>query len=870
MSSKRIALISLVLVCFACASPAAVPDPDVGWWKFDEGAGGTAADSSGKGRTGEIQGATWVDGGWNGLGWCLDFDGNDDRIELGVIDVQGAGITLAAWINSRAFNINDGRIISKANEWGENDHWWMLSTINSTAAQSFLRFRLKTQGQNTTTLIASQGALRLGEWQHAAATWDGATMRLYMNAVQVASVAKAGSAVATNASVRAAIGSQPKGAYATDPLHANKFFNGLMDEVRIYSSALSAAQLQELIQGLHPIAWKPDPASGAEGVLQPLLRWSPADNAVVRDVYFGTTPDLGPEQLVASRQALTMYWHMAGVTPGTTYYWRVDEIDAAGKVATGKVWTFTSASLTAYKPQPADGAKWIDPAGVKLSWLPGMNAIAHDAYFGGNQADVAAGTGGTLKQAKQFTLDFGPGALEPGTTYYWRVDEILADGSKKAGAVWSFTTVAPGGGLKGEYFSEPDLTGAPVLVRTDPGVHFAWGTTGPGAPLPGSRYSVRWSGDLEAAFTETYTISVYADDGVKLWFNGVLVVDKWFGQEAGSPRYTVKAALEAGQRYPIVMEYFFTSGSAVAELSWESPRTPAQIIPAGALSLLLRAHSPNPPQQAVNVRHTPVLSWRAGEKAAQHDVYFGDNREAVAKATRADAVYQGRRKLEATAFEPGDLEWNKTYFWRVDEVNDAAAGSPWTGSVWSFTTANFVVVEDFEIYTEDEGNRIYETWIDGWENKTGSLVGYLEAREGTFGERQTVHDGRQSMPLAYDNANVPYRSEAERTWAKPQDWTVNGVNTLVLHVKGKTDNGADPLYVVLEDSAGRSGVVTHADARIATSTVWNEWVIPLSSFSSAGVNAAAIKKMTIGLGQRGATAPGGQGLLFIDGIWVRR
>ncbi len=206
----------------------------------------------------------------------------------------------------------------------------------------------------------------------------------------------------------------------------------------------------------------------------------------------------------------------------------------------------------------------------------------------------------------------------------------------------------------------------------------------------------------------------------------------------------------------------------------------------------------------------------------------------------------------------------------MDEVNEASADSPWTGSVWDFTTANFVVVDDLEAYTDEEGNRIYETWVDGWTNSTGSLVGYLEAREGTFGERQTVYGGRQSMPLAYDNAQAPYCSEAERTWAKPQDWTVNGVNTLVLHVKGKTDNGPDPLYVVLEDSAGHIGVVTHPDARIAISTMWNEWVVPLSNLTTAGVNAAAIKKMSIGLGQRGATAPGGKGMLFIDDIWVKK
>ncbi|MCU0913136.1 MAG: PA14 domain-containing protein [Planctomycetes bacterium] len=865
MSSKPIAWMSLILSCLVSVRAAAVPDPDVGWWRFDEGAGDTAADSSGKGHPGTIQGATWVDGGWNGLGWCLDFDGNDDRVELGVIDVQGAGITLAAWVQPDSFNINDGRVISKASEWGENDHWWMLSTIN----KSFLRFRLKTQGQATTTLIASQGEIKLGEWQHAAATWDGTRMRLYRNAVEVANGAKAGSAVATDPAVRAAIASQPKGAYATDPLHANKFFDGRIDEVRIYSSALSVAQLQELIQGLHPIAWKPDPAHGTEGVLQPLLRWNPSETAVTHDVYLGTTPDLGPAQRVGSRQAVAMYWHVPGFTPGTTYYWRVDEIDATGNVATGRVWMFVSASLTAYKPQPADGAKWIDPQGLTLTWSPGMNAVAHDVYFGTSQPDVAGGTGDTLKKAKQLPTSFGPGVLQPGTAYYWRVDEIVVDGSKKTGPVWSFTTLAPGGGLKGEYFSNPDLTGEPVLVRVDPGVKFAWGTTGPGAPLPGTRYSVRWSGDLEAAFTETYTISVYADDGVKLWFNGELVVDKWFGQEAGSPKYSVKVALEAGQRYPLVLEYFFNSGSAVAELSWESPRTPAQIIPAGALSLLLRAYSPNPTQHAINVRQTPVLSWRAGEKAAMHDVYFGDNRKAVAGATTTNAaVYQGRQKLDVTTFAPAALEWNKTYFWRVDEVNDARADSPWTGSVWDFTSASFVVVDDFEIYTDDEGNRIYETWIDGWTNGTGSLVGYLEAREGTFGERQTVFGGKQSMPLAYDNRKAPYCSQADHTRTKPQDWTVNGVSTLVLHVKGKTDNGADPLYVILEDSAGHVGTVAHPDVRIAVSTMWNEWAIPLSSF--AGVNPATIKKMSIGLGQRGATAPGGQGMLFIDDLWVTK
>ena len=867
MSRTCISVASVVLLCLVTAGLAAVPDPDVGWWRFDEGSGDTVMDSSGNGRDGMIQSATWVDGGWNGLGWCLDFDGNDDRVELGVVDVEGPGITLAGWLQPDDFEIDDARIISKANEWGGNDHWWMMGQINA----SFLRFRLKTtDGQGTTTLIASEGELQIGEWQHAAATWDGTTMRIFRNAVEVASVAKGGDAVATSATVRAAIGSQPEGAYATDPLHANKFFDGRIDEVRIYSYALTPAELSELIKGLHPIAWSPDPADGAVGVVQPLLQWKPSEDGLFHNVYLGTSPDLGEDDLVAPRQALAMYWHLPGLEPGVTYYWRIDDVALDGTVVTGRVWHFTTATVLASQPQPADGAKWIDHRNVILSWLLGQNAAMHEVYFGTGADDVAAGTGDTF-QGRQPQTQFDPGLLEEDTTYYWRVDEIDATGATVPGDLWSFTTAGAGGGLKGEYFGNPDLVGEPVMVRTDPSINFQWDTAGPGQPVGTSGYSVRWTGELEAAFTEVYTLMTHADDGVKLWFNGELVVDKWFGQERGAPSYAVNVSMEAGQRYPIVMEYFFSDGSAVAELWWSSAHTPEQVIPTGAFSLLLSAHSPNPAHHAVHVPHTPRLTWRAGERAAQHDVYFSDDEQAVANATAADAgIYRGRQALDELAYDPGVLEWNKTYYWRIDEVNAADADSPWTGSVWSFTTADFIVVDDFERYTDDidAGQTIYQTWIDGFENGTGSIVGYMEAREGTFGERQIVHGGKQSMPLEYDNISAPHYAEAERTWATPQDWTANGVDALTLHIKGKGDNGPDPLYATIEDGAGRSATAVYPDSALATLTTWTRWDVPLSDF--AGVDVTAVKKMIIGLGNRHTPTPGGAGLIFIDNVWVSR
>jgi len=238
-------------------------------------------------------------------------------------------------------------------------------------------------------------------------------------------------------------------------------------------------------------------------------------------------------------------------------------------------------------------------------------------------------------------------------------------------------------------------------------------------------------------------------------------------------------------------------------------------------------------------------------------------------ATTNPVAVQG---LTEVTYDPGPLEWNKTYYWRVDEVNAASAESPWKGSIWSFTTADFIVVDDFEVYTDEVGERIFQTWLDGVGytepqdvagNGTGATVGYAEA---PFGEWKIVHSGRQAMPMDYNNAASPYYSEAERTWPAAQDWTLNGVDTLVLYVRGKAGNGAGQLYVAVQDAAGNTGVVTNPDSAAVTSTAWLEWKIPLSSF--AGVNAAAVKKMYVGVGDRIAPAKGGLGSLYLDDIRV--
>ncbi|MHC4539321.1 MAG: LamG domain-containing protein [Planctomycetota bacterium] len=220
-----------------------------------------ANDTSGNGLHGTLVGDPNFVEGLSGYGMALDFDGTDDLVELGTFDVFGQ-ITLAAWIKADSFAINDARIISKAKEWGGNDHWWMVSTISETS----LRFRLKTDdGQGTATLI-SDSVLEAGAWAHVAATWDGSMMRIYKDGAEVASQEKGGSAVAVDPNVSVAIGSQPSDAFATDPGHVAKFFDGLIDEVGIYHRALSPPEIRYLAGERAPV----DPGTEALVAQYPL------------------------------------------------------------------------------------------------------------------------------------------------------------------------------------------------------------------------------------------------------------------------------------------------------------------------------------------------------------------------------------------------------------------------------------------------------------------------------------------------------------------------------------------------------------------------------------------------------------------------
>jgi len=260
----------------------------------------------------------------------------------------------------------------------------------------------------------------------------------------------------------------------------------------------------------------------------------------------------------------------------------------------------------------------------------------------------------------------------------------------------------------------------------------------------------------------------------------------------------------------------------------------------------------DPANGAVDVTQTPTLTWTPGVNGASYEIYFG--------ADAGSLELKGSGSLGSESYEPGLLEWNTTYFWRVDEANNANADSPWTGPLWSFTTANFLIIDDMESYndldpTDPASNRIFLVWLDGFDNPAlnGSVVGNADI---PFAEQTIVHSGSQSMPMSYDNGVG--KSEATLTLTSNSDWTVKGVDTLTIWFRGAAGNTAETLYVALNGNAR----VDNDDPDAATGTSWTEWNIPLQAFADQGVNLANVNSITLGL----SSVTGGAGMMYFDDI----
>jgi len=723
MSKKLIYLLSFILVLSLASNALAEL---VAHWRFDEGSGTIASDTSGNGNDGTVEGdAKWVAGRIGSS--ALSFDHSDDIVIVDYdpsLDIEDA-LTISLWVNAPDVVTPNHMVTKQPSGTAGNNY---PGNYEFRIKDNTIQFLHQTSAGTDYSEYHSSSEITAGEWHHAAVSIvEGDFVEFYLDGVPAGSVAQLGTfGVLNDDSLR--IGGRKD----------SRFFNGILDDVYIYARALTLDQIVGLSEGIEPTFRKAENPSVPDSTIfentWANLTWTPGDAAVSHDVYIGENFDdvsAGAENTFVGNQAATFivvgflgFPFPDGLVPGTTYYWRIDEVNDTEPNSPwkGHVWSFSIPPKTAYFPDPENGAESVN-VDVQLSWTGGFDSKLHTVYFGDNFDDVNNASGGLPQGSATFT----PGTLQMAGTYYWRVDEFDAVDTFK-GEVWSFLTQ-------------------------------------------------------------------------------------------------------------------------------------------GAVG------SPEPANGVVDLKQTQIITWSPSVFAASHEVYFGSDEDAVKNADTGSPEYKGTRALGSESYDPGILEWDTTYYWRIDEANNTNPDSPWTGILWSFTTANFLIVDDFEDY--DVGNNeIWWSWIDGLGyashptllphpgNGTGSMVG--DETTGSYMEETIVHGGGKSMPVFYDNnqqGKLKY-SEVEMTLTYPREWTENGVSTLSIWFRGNSDNAAETLYVVLNGSA----VVDHDNPDVAQITTWTQWNIDLQAFADQVVNLANVNTIALGLGNRNNPLAGGSGTMYFDDI----
>ncbi len=311
----------------------------VAHWPMDTGSGSgtTIADRSGNRYTGKL-----INGAHLIIGEGVKFDGVNDYFDAGKINVGGNAMTLSAWFwaddlsNCKA---RDCRIISKATGSAEQAHYFMLSTIK-VGSKTRLRFRLKTNGR-TSTLIANSGNIVKNEWVNVTASYDGKTMRLYKDGVEVGSKAKQG-LITTNSKSTVWIGGNPSNA-------TSRPWKGHIGDVRIYNYAMTGAEISELANSentleMDKIAPKISNVQVAVTDKTAAISWNTNESSDSVTKYgltnrYGSNIDNG---LLVTNHKVTL----KNLEAGKQYHYKINSKDSNKNIGGTKDLVFTTESTT--------------------------------------------------------------------------------------------------------------------------------------------------------------------------------------------------------------------------------------------------------------------------------------------------------------------------------------------------------------------------------------------------------------------------------------------------------------------------------------------------------------------------------------------
>ncbi|MCK4293455.1 MAG: hypothetical protein KAY65_09680 [Planctomycetes bacterium] len=777
-------------------------------------------------------------------------------------------------------------------------------------------------------LISDPDTVTTGQWYNMVGVSDGSTMSLYLDnkLLKQVDLTLSGSAntalalgTASGGDWESGTWSVARGLYAGG--HADRWM-GLIDEVRISDNALNPSEfLQVPLKAGNPFPPSDGRMLDADSVA---LMWDPGLYAVWHDVYFSDNFDDVNTATTASggvykdRQSETKYppgpFETMPVTRGETYYWRIDEVNDShpDKLWRGDVWSFTVVSDLNYDPNPPHQDTFVAVT-TDLSWSKGALALdGHIIYLSTDFSAVDSVAPGTMSGPAYLgftslpttTTIAIPGDLAYNTTYYWRADVVEKNAplTVHKGDVWEFETTVPGTGfILREIWQNITPTGTAISLLYDwpdfphnPTIRGM--LTGFATDPDWDEYGGRIHGWVYAPVSGDYTFHLTTDDNGQLWLstdedpaNAQLIASEssyrtlydWAssGEEASVP-----ITLVGGNKYYISALWKEGAGGDHCAVGWKVPGATSPTVIAGRYLtpyVWYRAYDPLPPDESSDVERTLMLSWEAGADAAAvngHKLYFGADRDPVITRTVAEITCTDPCYPIATT-----LDWGQTYYWAVDEVNGLDV---WPGDLWSFTTINYLLVDDMEKYTPNVPNpNIFQVWVDG----SGDCVSIAGNNTGATVdiELATYLGGLQAMKLQYDNDGTVFnpctaieepgrllysKSEAQVSQLPSgigSDWTLGGAaKALSLRFYGTTGNALDPLWVQLTDASNNKAKVfygTYVDEDIAdmNEASWHEWLIDLADFTP--VNVGNVKSIAIGIGNEGGSA-GGAGVLYFDDI----
>ncbi|HUT30518.1 MAG TPA: LamG domain-containing protein [Sedimentisphaerales bacterium] len=625
-------------------------------------------------------------------------------------------------------------------------------------------------------------------------------------------------------------------------------------------------------------AYDPYPADDATKIPLDInsFSWTVGCSAATHDVFFGTSAADVNSATTSSHPNVS---YTAGTAPGsytppgplafaTHYYWRVDEVSSGGGQRWhGKVWHFkTKAEITdpsllvryQFDELPPSSIAF-DSSGNEFTgtisgdpnaWAPTDGRFGGCRIFGGS-CSLPADVPKTITSAITISMWLKdiPTNSDPG----W--NNVVLDASSSI-VFWRMRVLVPSNQGR-----DDDWPGY-ILWRAgmEPNDRLSWNLDG-----------------IKIEQLDGWHHWVFIKDEpnqtVQIYFDGVL------GASATGSTISNLASM-----YPNNILICGNQGSGGGSATVDDFRIYNRALSESEVLEVLRgddlwsAWLPQPQDGAVEVAPDVNLTWRPGDYAVQHKVFFGADWDDVNDMTDPCATLG----VGNEEYDPGWLEFSTTYYWRVDEVNGP---NTWKGPVWRFTVADFIVLDDFEQYDLDQKSIQY-TWYDQYSQEYGQQTGaWLELAK----PPKPVHGDDQAMSYTYDTDDVWADYYYAEAWLPLeeiggfQDWTSVDVRLLTLFFYGQADNDAtedEQMYAAVDDTWG-----TYAEMRYGDNEgealgdllieEWQSWDIPFAYFSDGNFAAVAddvdfsiIRNVYIGFGNKRFPVAAGKGVVYFDDIRV--